>query len=54
MLNNEELRVVGNMERYGGSFVKALAACFYRADPNNKEKLKIAFPEYWKQYSENF
>lgn len=53
-MNDEEIKVVENMERYGGSFVKALAVCFYRADHINKEKLKTAFSEYWRQYSEEF
>lgn len=38
------------MKRYGGSFVKALAEAFERADHMNFEKLKSAFPEYWQQY----
>ena len=42
--------MVSNMEKYGGSFVKALAFCFHHADRINKEKLKQTFPEYWSQY----
>ena len=38
------------MEKYGGSFVKALAQCFFRADSNNLLKLKTAFSDYWNQY----
>ena len=49
-MDEHELKVVTAMEQYGGSFVKALALCFYRADNNNFIKLKEAFPEYWKQY----
>jgi len=38
------------MEKFGGSFVQALAKCFYKADPINFQKLKNSFPEYWEQY----
>jgi len=49
-MTEHEVKVIIAMEQYGGSFVKALALCFYRADENNFKKLKDAFPEYWKQY----
>lgn len=39
------------MERYGGSFVQALAQCLWRADANNYQRLEEAFPEYFKEYS---
>lgn len=51
-MENEEFRIVETMEKYGGSFVKALAECFHRADPINFKKLKNAFSEYWKEYEE--
>ena len=38
------------MERYGGSFVKALAQCLWSADANNYQRLEQAFPEYFKEY----
>ena len=31
------------MEKYGGSFVKALAEAWYRADPQNKQILEDNF-----------
>jgi len=40
------------MERYGGSFVVALADCFRKADAVNFAKLMHAFPEYMKEYSQ--
>lgn len=49
-MTDEEFEVVEQMEQFGGSFVKALAECFHRADPINFNKLKIAFPEYWDEY----
>lgn len=49
-MTDKELYVVEAMAKYGGSFVKALAECFYRADPDNFIKLRAAFSEYWQQY----
>lgn len=46
------MRVVDNMAKYGGSFVKALAECFYRADYDNLQKLKSTFINYWNEYEE--
>lgn len=40
------------MERYGGSFVKALAEAARHADSRNLAKLKEAWPEYWHEYEE--
>ena len=44
-MNEEEFKVVEAMEKFGGSFVKSLAQCFYRADRNNIDKLKNTFNE---------
>ncbi len=52
-MNEQEYAVVEQMEKYGGSFVKALAECFHRADPINFRKLKDTFQEYWQQYEKN-
>lgn len=38
------------MEALGGSFIKALAECWRRADPCNKSILKYAFAAYWRDY----
>ena len=38
------------MDTCGGSFVKALAACYYRADSENKRRLKEAFADYFSSY----
>ena len=48
--DNHNYKVVDKMSVFGGSFVKALAECFTRADGFNFTKLKNAFPEYWDQY----
>lgn len=50
MYTEEDAQIVDAMAYYGGSFVKSLAACFYRADATNFAKLKRAFPEYWEEY----
>ena len=52
VVKDEDYKIVEMMEKYGGSFVKALAGAFYRADINNFSKLKRAFPEYWKEYKD--
>jgi hypothetical protein len=44
--------VLAAMERYGGSFIYALAQCFRRADEDNRYVLRAAFPTYWAQYAE--
>lgn len=51
-MSDEDMNVVEAMEKYGGSFVQALAVCFRRADSINLAKLKETFSEYWQQYTE--
>jgi pyruvate/2-oxoacid:ferredoxin oxidoreductase beta subunit len=51
-MEEQDFKIIEAMEEYGGSFVQALAACLRRADPFNFQKLKIAFPEYFKEYEE--
>lgn len=51
-MTDQDYKVVEAMEKYGGSFVQALAVCFRRADANNLQKLKTTFAEYWQQYTE--
>jgi len=42
------------MEVQGGSFVKALANCYYMADTPNKTKLRETFAEYFNNYEARF
>lgn len=42
------------MEAQGGSFVRALAQCYYAADPVNREKLRAAFADYFANYEARF
>ena len=44
--------IVRAMEMFGGSFVAGLGQLFHRADRINRERLKVAFPEYWTRYRE--
>jgi hypothetical protein len=39
------------MERYGGSFVQALAALYRRGDPDNQATLRHAFAVTFAQYA---
>lgn len=50
MMTKQEAKVIEAMDKYGGSFVKALAECFRCADPVNFMRLRDAFPNYWSQY----
>lgn len=51
-MNEQDYKTVEAMEKYGGSFVKALAELARRADPFNLELIKITWARYWKQYQE--
>lgn len=42
------------MEVQGGSFVKALAHCYYMADQPNKAILREAFAKYFDEYERRF
>lgn len=50
-MNEQDYKVVENMEKYGGSFVKALAELARHADPINLAKIKFQWCEYWEDYS---
>lgn len=49
-MNDNDYKVIEAMEKYGGSFVQALAVAYRRADPTNYAKLRATFGEYWFQY----
>lgn len=44
--------VLAAMDRFGGSFVQALAACWRYADERNRRMLHDAFAAYWTHYAE--
>ncbi len=43
-------KILEAMSKYGGSFVKSLAECYRRADPQNKGILFNAFDFYFTEY----
>ena len=44
-------KVIDNMRSYGGCFVKALGEAAMRADPDNLQRIRETWPEYWFKYS---
>ena len=50
-MNEKDYHTVEMMEKYGGSFVKALAELCRHADPMNLIKIKRTWQFYWKEYS---
>ena len=51
-LMQDSLAVSRAMTKYGGSFVKRLGDALLHADPNNTQKIKDTFSEYWEKYLE--
>lgn len=52
LIANQDLKltIADNMKSFGGSFVKALAECVYRADNNNLAALVEGFLNYFIAY----
>lgn len=48
----QDWKMIEEMEKFGGSFVKALSQCLAHADYNNYQKLIHTFPEYVKEYTD--
>lgn len=42
------------MEKIGGSFIRSLAECYYRADAGNRERLRQAFAHEFERYEQMF
>lgn len=51
-MSEADQKVIQAMIRFGGSFVSNLGKAALCADANNLQRIKDAFPEYWKQYEE--
>ena len=52
MLNKHEINTaLDNMDRYGGSFVAALAFCYSQGDPDNQTVLYNAFESTFIKYA---
>ena len=47
---DERLGVAEMMMKYGGGFVRALGKALVKADYHNTQRIRTAFPDYWKQY----
>lgn len=45
-------QIVWAMQEYGGSFVSLLGKLFLKADSDNQARIKSAWPEYWKRYTD--
>jgi len=50
LLLEKDYKTLDKMEKYGGSFVKALAKLARHADPQNLAKIKSTWSEYWEFY----
>ena len=51
MRTAEDYDVIEAMVQLGGGFVSALGEAARRADEDNLERLKLAWPEYWARYT---
>ena len=52
MSNEKDSQTIAAMQRWGGSFVQALAQAARRADAENLRRIKTTWPEYWRDYGE--
>ncbi len=51
-MKTHDREVLNAMRKFGGSFAAALAEAAMRADDNNLQRIKDAFPEMWERYSQ--
>ena len=49
-MDERDFNVTQTMIDHGGSFIKLLGELARRADHDNLQRLKDAFPEYWLEY----
>ena len=49
MKMNHEIAMA--MHNHGGQFVKNLAACWVVADPENRQRIELTWPELVKKYA---
>lgn len=49
-MNDRDCWTVDAMEKYGGSFIQALANLARRADPRNLQRIKDTWCGYWAEY----
>lgn len=48
----DDFDVASSMIAYGGSLVSALGHLWLIGDPDNRERIKKAWPEYWQKYQQ--
>jgi len=51
MSGSELAQAAHNMKSYGGSFAKAIALAYFRADSTNQVRVVDAFPELFERYA---
>lgn len=51
-IHDEKIDVAESMEKYGGSFIKALGKALLQADILNTIKIKNTWPNEWEKYKE--
>jgi hypothetical protein len=49
-MTTTERATLDAMQKYGGSFIKALAACYIAADPENRGKIQDTWVLEWDKY----
>lgn len=49
-MNPDERAVIEQMERFGGSFIRALAAAYRLGDPDNRERIRRTWAQEWTKY----
>ncbi len=52
MTEEDDYGTTDAMLQFGGGFVKQLALLYRQADAANRARLRDAFPDYWKTYSQ--
>jgi hypothetical protein len=51
-MTDEEGDAVAAMAQYGGSFARALAVAYQRADPVNRARIREGFSDLFREYAE--
>lgn len=49
-MNDRDCYTVDAMEKFGGSFIKALGNLARQADAVNLEYIKVTWEDYWEKY----
>jgi hypothetical protein len=49
-MEKDKYSIIAAMKQYGGSFVRDLATLWITADPENRQRIEAAWPEFFEQY----